>query len=435
MKNRTRLLLVLLLLFTLLWGCARRETAGETVELWFLTALPEEPGDLSRPAVENVSLSVGRNADKITAAMKALLSGYGGYPSPYRPGVQMTGITYEGGSVIIDFNREYRSMTAAELSGAEACAVLTLCGIDGITAVGFTVEGEAYMTGDGPLMAAADVVTGDLSLNPVEREITLCFSDGNPAYVVSETRNIVLRENAMVERYVLEELLKGPTGDDLSSTLPRDTKLLGVSSEGPVCYVNFSEEFREILSWPMARRFQTLYAVTDSLCAVEEVECVWYYAAGERLFDAPMYGNETVIGKYTDDAIECVVYFPDDAGTGAVGVQSRISTLGGFDLTRLLCERLATGLDGGGFFSALPRGTRVGSVSVSGGVAHIDFSVEFERNDPPPGVTRELMENLITLTLPDSGEGVDAVTFTVDGAPYKEGKVFLPDRNIIHGDE
>ena len=427
------LLCAALLLTTLLplAGCARHETSGETVELWFLASSPEEPGDLSDPAVKSVRMEVGRNADKSTAAMKALLSGYGGFASPYRPGVQITGITYNGGSIIIDFNREYLEMTGAELSGAEACAVLTLCGIDGISSAGFTVEGERYMSGSTALMTASDVVTGDLSLKPVEREITLCFSDGNLSYVVSETRNIVLRENALLERYVIEELIKGPAGDGVVSTLPKDTRLLGVSSEGRICYVNFSEEFREIMEWPLARRIQTLFAVTDSLCAVEGVECVQYFAGGERLFETPMYANDSVIGRYVDDSIECTVYYPDDSGEGAVGVPSRISTLGGFDLIRLLSERLVTGLDGSGFLSSLPRGTRVGSTSLSGGVAHIDFSAEFLKNEPPEGVSRPLMENLIALTLAGSGEGVDAVTITVDGAPYQDGRLIYPDRSLI----
>ena len=51
-------LCVTLLLFAA--GCARRETAGESVELWFLTPLPEEPGDLAKPALQSVPLEVGR---------------------------------------------------------------------------------------------------------------------------------------------------------------------------------------------------------------------------------------------------------------------------------------------------------------------------------------------------------------------------------------
>ena len=426
-------LLLLGLCCGLFAGCIAKESSGETVTLWFLNPLSDEPGDLGEPALKSVRLSVGRNADKITAAMKALLSGWGGCSSPYPPGVQILGITYDGGSVTIDFNREYLNLTGAALSGAEACATLTVCGIDGINGVCYTVDGEPYMTSGAALLTASDVVTGDLSLKPMEREITLCFSDGSLPYVVSETRNIVLRENAMVERYVVEELIKGPSGEGTSSTLPKDTRLVNITTEGHLCYVNFSEEFREILDWPLARRIQTLYAVTDSLCAVEGVECVQYYAAGERLFEAPMYPNDSVVGKVVDDSIECMVYFPDDSGEGIVGVPSRISTIGGFDLTRLLSERLATGIDGNGFLSALPRGTRVGSVSISGGVAHIDFSVEFLKNEPT--VSRELMENTIALTLADTGEGVDAVTFTVDGTPYENGKTVFPDRSAVHADE
>lgn len=410
------------------FSCAAGEAAGDTVTVWFPAPLTS---DLSESPLTSVSLPVSRNADKVTAAMRALLGGTGGCASPYIPGVQMTGVQYDDGRVTVDFNEVYLDMDGAALACAEACAVLTLCGIDGITGASFTSGGVRHMSGERKAMSAEDVVTGDLSLKPVEREVSVYFSDGSTQYIVSETRNVVLRENALLERYVIEELIKGPNDDTLFSTLPRGTSLVSVSSENRICYVNFSAEFSEIMSWTLDRRIQTLTAVTNSLCGVDGVDCVQYYAAGDRMFDVPMYANDIANGKYADDSIDCTVYLPSDDHTSAVGVTMRVGTAGGFDLNRLLAERLATGVDGNGFMSALPRGTRVNSVTVSAGVAIIDFSREFAQNDPPGGVPRSLMEMTAALTLASTSEGVDAVSFLVDGEPYDGGKIVTADFDIV----
>ena len=202
--------------------------------------------------------------------------------------------------------------------------------------------------------------------------------------------------------------------------------LIGVSNENSVCYVNFSGEFAEIFDMPIAQRIQTITAVTNSLCEVENVNCVQYYVEGEKLFDTPVYENELAMGKFADEAIECTIYLPGDDGKSVVGVTMRVETAGGFDLNRLLCEKLVTGIDGNGFMSALPRGTRVNNVSVEDGVAVIDFSGEFIRSEPPGGISRALMENTIALTLSATNEGVSAVTLLVDGEPYDGGRIFRP---------
>ena len=42
---------------------------------------------------------------------------------------------------------------------------------------------------------------------------------------------------------IVEQLIKGPSDEELLPTLPEETRLLGISVRDGVCYVNFSEEF------------------------------------------------------------------------------------------------------------------------------------------------------------------------------------------------
>ncbi len=431
MRRRLCALVCVLALFCAAAGCSNRQTQGESITLWFLSQIAD---DLGVDPLVSAEITVGRNADKVTAAMLALLQGTGDHQSPYLEGVQVAGITYDGGEVTIDFNERYLEMEGVELAGAEACATLTLCGIDGVTGVSFTVSGQPYMTGGRSMLEVEDIVTGDLSLKPVEREVSVYFSDGNTQYVVKETRNVVLRETALLERYAIDELIKGPNDSSLASTLPEGTSVLSVSTEQRVCIVNFSEEFEQIMEYPLAERIQTLFAVTSTICGGGDVDCVQYYVDGERLFDGPMYKNDIAEGKFVDNAIDCTVYLPSDDGKGAVGVLMRVETGGGFDINRLLCERLATGIDGNGFMSALPRGTRVNGVSIANGIATINFSLEFAQNEPPDGVSRELMENTIALTLASTNEGVEAVTFLVEGEIYGGGRVVQADFSLVRSE-
>ena len=71
--------------------------------------------------------------------------------------------------------------------------------------------------------------------------------------------------NISAEKQIIEQLIKGPSGENALPTLPEDTKLLGVSVRDGVCYVNFSEEFLQPVDQVDPKL--TIYSIVNSITA------------------------------------------------------------------------------------------------------------------------------------------------------------------------
>ncbi|MDR1116681.1 MAG: GerMN domain-containing protein [Oscillospiraceae bacterium] len=423
-------LTAIFLCFFLLAGCGKSTPGEEHLTVYYLCELDNEE---VTSAVRGVQAPVGKNADKVTAAMKALFAGTNesGLKGPYPQGTSLTSLKYDLPRVTVGISSEYLELTGAELVLAEACAALTLCSIEGITEVSFTVNNRIHMS-EGNVLSIDDIVTGDLVLRPVEKTATLYFSDGSPNYLTPEARNIVMRENEPPEKYVVEELLKGPANPALSEIIPKGTRLLSIAREDGTCYVNLSEEFLKCVEAGRESEIMALYSITNSLCALEGVEGVNYLVDGSRIYGSQiMREYADVVGAYRDNVISVTLYMNDKSNSYIVPVTSRAETAGGFDLPRTLIERLVTGIDGNGFLSMFPKGTRINSLTVEGDECIIDFSREFVENqagDQP----RELMLQSLAFTVSRNGIA-GSVRIYIDGEPPADGAIY-PDDSILHPD-
>lgn len=412
-------------------ACEQQAADGVTLTVYYPSGLENERlGDAVSPA----EIGIGPSAHRVTEAVNALLSPPEGRQSPYSADVECAGISFDTENpahVIIDFSRELRNMSATELAMAEACATLTLCAINGVESVTFTVEGSVYMTGADRL-SAEDIITGDLRLKPVERETVIYFTDGGGSYVVSELRSIIVRENEQIESYVIEELIKGPIADELSPVIPEGTKLLSIGRENGFCYVNFSEEFIGITEDSRRDEVLALYAITNSLCELEGIAGVQYMVEGERIYgNSVMRSNENVNEAYLDDVMEATLYVPDFSASGLAPVGTRISTSSGFDLPRMLAESLITGIDGYGFMSPFPQGTRINSLRVDnlGGECIIDYSRELTGN-LEEGISIDLVLQSVAWTLKENGIA-ESVRIYIDGEEFQAGQEIRPDEEYL----
>jgi len=405
-------------------SCTARNSNTESISVYFLTEINDES---SGSAVAAVQINVSPHADKVTAAMRTLLSGSGGYKSPFSGGVKLLSVRTAGESVTIGLSEEFGGMSGAELAAAEACTALTLCEIVGVSEVKLTVNGEAHPLGSKDFLTAQSIVIGDLSLKPMEHETVIYFSDGDAKYVVAETRNIVIRENEALERYVIEEMIKGPDGEGLSSVLPRGTQLINIVPESGICLVNFTAEFGEILTGAVDLEIQAIAAVTNTLCALEGIDGVQYLVEGERIYSI-IRECAAMSGAFTDNTMDAQMYMPSRDGDKLVKITARVRTGGGFEWERLVVEKMITGVDGSGFMSPIPPGTRLNSLELKSGVCVVDFTKEFVENDSGK-ISQAMLEQILALTLVDSCGGVDSVEILVDGEEYSG--VVKPNREII----
>lgn len=431
MKRRMASILVLLLI--LLIGCNRREFEGEVIEVYYLRDIY---APISDGAVAAVKYPVNQYSDKVETAVKMLLSKPedDGLQSPFPEDVELIGIDYTDEVVTVHLSEEYGEMFGANLAAANVCTVLTLCGIDGVSAVSLTVDGKPHPALSVDKLSADSIVAGDLSLKPVELQALLYYSDGNSEYVVEENKNIIIRENESIARYVVEELIKGPDEDSSAEGYKRiihpDTKLLKIETVNNICYVNFSKEFLEGIHKSRATEVQTLYSITNSLCAIDGINGVQYLVEGERIYgNEVMRRNDTVIGAYYDPSITEKLYIVSSDGKYLESLLVRIEAITGFELERLVVEKMIAGIDGYGFMSMIPKGTMLLGIDIDRYTCIIDFSKEFVANDTV--YDRDLIIQSIVMSITEANENIRNVKIQVNGNDLNDGEPYDPDYSLV----
>ena len=83
-----------------------------------------------------------------------------------------------------------------------------------------------------------------------------------------------------MERLVLEQLMQGTKMSGLKQTVPDNTRLLGVSVNDNICYVNFDAGFLEAI--PGEDVYVSIYSVVNTLCELQNVNRVQITINGKQ---------------------------------------------------------------------------------------------------------------------------------------------------------
>lgn len=158
-------------------------------------------------------------------------------------------------TVIVDkqlelhFNEAYLKMKRSEEVLCRAAIVQTMVQVEGIDFVSFYVGEEPLKDRKGDpvgLMRAEDFVqnTGNSLSSYQTTTLNLYFADKDGTALENEKiSNVHYNANTSIEKLVVEQLMKGPSSDKMNPTIPKVTKLLGVSVRDGICYVNFDSSF------------------------------------------------------------------------------------------------------------------------------------------------------------------------------------------------
>lgn len=175
----------------------------------------------------------------------------------------------------LNFNKEYGSMKPTREVICRAALAKTFTQIPGIDYISLSCEGQPYVDGNGTptgVYAGSDFLDSISDVNSFERvELTLYYANETRDGLVPETREVVHNMSTSQERVIVEQLLAGSqTGGN--PVLPKDTKLLNISTTDTVCYVNLDSTF---LSGELeAAEYIPVYALVDSLTELQTVNKV-----------------------------------------------------------------------------------------------------------------------------------------------------------------
>lgn len=210
--------------------------------------------------MENLPLS---NVDYVSAIPKDL--------------VNLEGVTLESGRLTLNFSTSYYDVDPIQEILCRAAIVKTMCQIDGVEYVAFTVGNQPLTDSKGNVVG---VMKGDSFLedsggdNDQLQPMTLIlyFTNETGDQLIETEQHILYNTSMSAERVVLTQLIEGPTQEGLYPTLPEDTDLLSIQTKDGVCYVNLNEAF--LTSLQNVADYIPIYSIVNSLSELPNINKV-----------------------------------------------------------------------------------------------------------------------------------------------------------------
>ncbi len=220
-------------------------------------------------------------------------------------------VTIEESSLSLDNKTAYISLSLAYYDKIftdrlllESCIVYTLTELEFVDNVVITSGGK-NIGGQELLNRKNILVNPDIAPEKINyRTITLYFTNSSSDALMPEQRLIEVKQSQSIEFSIVEQLLAGPQGPNLSTAIPVTAKLINTTTENGICYVNLSSEFMNKGGGPVLTELQ-VYQIVNSLTELEDVDSVQIYIEGQKVSEGTgtidisheLERNESIIKK------------------------------------------------------------------------------------------------------------------------------------------
>ena len=272
---RLSVLFVLLLLFGTLVGCGKEEAKGTLVRMSYI-------GSMDNRIVEKDTYLSGENTEAQLEEVLTLLATAPPkleYHVPLSQGISVLTTNLANRSLVLNLSKEYKQLSILAENLTRASLVKSITQIEGIDSVTIHVDGQ-------PLRDSLDKVIGamtaDMFIDDAGEELSSYEKTTIRLYFVNETgdeliaidRSKAYNTNISLDKFVVEELLKGP-GNTIQGVYPAinpDTKLISTLVKDNTCYVNFDSTF-------LTRVYEVkadvaIYSIVNSLCELAGIDRV-----------------------------------------------------------------------------------------------------------------------------------------------------------------
>lgn len=293
MRKLLQVISIIMLLPLLATGCTKgtiKKTSNETPKVYFFdqtkSKVFSENLDESFLEIQTESeqiqfildvLEKGPHDNNMSLSMKLPIKGV----------VKGIDINNTGHSLKITFYEKYNELTVQERIVLRNLLVLSLTELDFVSSIEFYIENEPLKNANGDVVGSIYpnyVVTKALDPNPkvTTKEITLYFSNKEGIGLVAEKRNIDINSSASLERYIVEELIKGPMKEGLIATIPPETVVKDVSTKDEVCQVDLSFDLKSKFFATPTSKYMMIYSIVDSLTELSDVKKVAFLVDGKK---------------------------------------------------------------------------------------------------------------------------------------------------------
>lgn len=422
MRKRVAAMLCALLLFlsgcsvALPWAETESTGEGETITVYRL-AEDGTAGELTGQELCPVPKDAPSQIDA-ALALFAAPSSTGGLRCALPEGVTVESWTEENGAVTVVFSNGFLDLGGMDRTAAAFCAALTLCALQDVESVTVISGGRTLFSN----LVDADALLRDTDTDPLVRQLRLYFADGAGRYLVSEYRSLTLEPDASPDRYVMEELLRGPNSGELESAIPAGTELLSCRTEDGVCTVDLSAEFYEGRPQTALGERLAVYSIVNSLTALSQVDGVVLLVEGKpveryvyRPLDEPLVRYEQAIGPVSSERKEADVdlYLPLPGLEHIAPLPWRISPEDYESAPQAVVSALLAAAEPGYPILFSGSGT-VGSVMLRGDSCTVDLSESFFASLPVEARAAAIQSIAASLCGLDQ---VERVFFSIGGGP------------------
>lgn len=283
MKNKVLLFLMIIFSFTLA-ACKKKDDKPLSDTEYYVYYINTAMDKL----VEN-RYTVSLPSDDVDGLVDELMTQFLKVPDDLEAvGALPDKVTYQGfnrdGNILyLNFDTNYQSMDVSREVIARAALAKTLTQIDGIDYISIRSGDQPLINALGEnvgLISSSNFINSVSNVNSFEKAtLTLYFADEEGTKLVPETREMFYDMNTSKERLIIDELMKGPTNTKLKATIPNDTKVISVTVNEGICYVNFDEGFLNAL--PDVLDSITIYSIVDSLSELPNISRVQILVNGK----------------------------------------------------------------------------------------------------------------------------------------------------------
>lgn len=201
------------------------------------------------------------------------------YKAPLAMGFELRDYTFDDGKVVLNMSADYKKLVFTTEVLVRAAIVKTLCGSGYVKEVYFTVEGEPLMDHSGFEVGRMDAGTfisndGNEINTYEEADVMLYFASVDGNTLIGVYRNKFYSTSMPLERFVVDELIIGPSGqvEGLYRSVNPQTSVLSVNSKDGVCYVNLSADF--LIPYENVPTSISVYSIVNSLCELPNIDKV-----------------------------------------------------------------------------------------------------------------------------------------------------------------
>ncbi len=278
--KKWKIFLLLAVCALLIAGCGKKEASTAETAVYYL----------NRDATSIVAKDYEITGDSPQISVEELLMKLEEVPEDMDlkrtipENVKLLGYSLDRQQLYLDFSAEYLSLDKATEVLVRAAIVKTMSQVDGVRFIGFRVTGEPLKDSKGIVIGLMNENTFLDNMGSEENAtkistLNLYFANKSGDKLKNQSCVVEYNANVAVEKVVVEELIAGPTEDGYYPTIPKDTKVMSVTSKDGVCYVNldtgFTSQGYDVLGTV------TIYSIVNSLTDLPGIQSVQILVNGE----------------------------------------------------------------------------------------------------------------------------------------------------------